>query len=192
MVFKEENNSFFYRSSPFNGNTGKFVGMLNTQVADNFGNIRFLGNPTTIVDLGPRDSFIREICCNDNFGSYYVDQVKSTSYQDNSDIIQIGFLSRILDNTTLSSLLPGGDSEGLGIAQFFDNIRGGDRIDGDFSQMLSINSEWKITPFISDNVDSSNQVFIGKSNASSSSSKPVFGVFFNLSDDSLRYSNKLY
>ena len=190
-VFNPISNSFFYRSSPFDDSTNSFVGknkpsQLSTTFSYGYNEKQILF-PTTIVDLGPRDSFIREICCNDNFGSYYVDQVKSTSYQDNSDIIQIGFLSRILDNTTLSSLLPGGDSEGLGIAQFFDNIRGGDRIDGDFSQMLSINSEWKITPFISDNVDSSNQVFIGKSNPSSSSSKPVFGVFFNLSDDSLRY-----
>jgi len=190
-VFNPISNSFFYRSSPYNNNTNSFVGknkpsQLSTAFSYGYNEKQILF-PTTIVDLGPRDSFIREICCNDNFGSYYVDQVKSTSYQDNSDIIQIGFLSRILDNTTLSSLLPGGDSEGLGIGQFFDNVRGGDRIDGDFSQMLSINSEWKITPFISDNVDSSNQVFIGKSNPSSSSSKPVFGVFFNLSDDSVRY-----
>ena len=190
-VFNPISNSFFYRSSPFNDSTNNFVGknkpsQLSTTFSYGYNEKQILF-PTTIVDLGPRDSFIREICCNDNFGSYYADQVKSTSYQDNSDIIQIGFLSRILDNTTLSSLLPGGDSEGLGIAQFFDNIRGGDRIDGDFSQMLSINSEWKITPFISDNVDSSTQVFIGKSNPSSATSKPVFGVFFNLSDDSLRY-----
>jgi hypothetical protein len=190
-VFNPISNSFFYRSSPYNNNTNSFVGKNKPNqlsVTFSYGyNEKQILFPTTIVDLGPRDSFIREICCNDNFGSYYVDQVKSTSYQDNSDIIQIGFLSRILDNTTLSSLLPGGDSEGLGVGQFFDNVRGGDRIDGDFSQMLSINSEWKISPFIVDNVDSNSQVFIGKSNPSLSSSKPVFGVFFNLSDDSVRY-----
>jgi hypothetical protein len=190
-VYNPISNSFFYRSSPYNNNTNNFVGknqpsQFNTSF--NYGyNEKQILFPTTVVDLGPRDSFIREICCNDGFGSYYVDQVKSTSYQDNSDIIQIGFLSRILDNTTLDSLLPNGDTEGLGIDQFFDNDRGGDRIDGDFSQMLSINSEWKITPFITDNVDSSNQVFIGKSTPSNPSSKPIFGVFFNLSDDSLRY-----
>lgn len=190
-VFNPISNSFFYRSSPYSDVTNSFVGKASPdQLVGGFGygyNTKQIQFPTTITDLGPRDSFIREICCNDNFGSYYVDQVKSTSYQDNSDIIQIGFLSRILDNTTLNSLLPFGDSEGLGIGQFFDNTRGGDRIDGDFPQMLSINSEWKINPFIVDNVDSSNQVFIGKSNPNISTSKPVFGVFFNLGDDSLRY-----
>ena len=52
--------------------------------------------------------------------------------------------------------------------------------------MLSINSEWKILPFVSDIVNSNDQIFIGKE-TSSPSSKPVFGVFFNQSEDSLRY-----
>jgi len=190
-VFNPFSNSFFYRSSPYNDTSGLFIGKNKpneTIGGFNYGyndkNIQF---PTTITDLGPRDSFIKEICCNENFGSYYVDQVKSTSYQDNSDIIQIGFLSRILDNTTLSSMLPGNDQEGLGVNQFFNNDRGGDRIDGDWAQMLSINSEWKIVPFNVDTVDSPLQVFIGKSLPSNSNSKPVFGVFFNRTEDSLRY-----
>ena len=185
-VFNPFSNSFFYRSSPY-GN-GDFVGkqivpLISGDYAYNDKQILF---PTTITDLGPRDSFIKEICCNENFGSYYVDQIKSTSYQDNSDIIQIGFLSRIIDNTTIASLLPGGSNEGVSIQQFFNNNRGGSRIDGDFSQMLSVNSEWKILPFVSDIVNSNDQIFIGKETPSSNS-KPVFGVFFNLSDDSLRY-----
>jgi exopolyphosphatase/guanosine-5'-triphosphate,3'-diphosphate pyrophosphatase len=44
-----------------------------------------------------------------------VDQVKSTSYQDTSDIIQIGFLSRLLNDTFRQSILPisvgGGSTE---------------------------------------------------------------------------------
>ena len=190
-VFNPISDSFFYRSSPYNDNNGKFVGKTSpstTSLNFDFGyNNKQILFPTTITDLGPRDSFIREICCNTNFGGYYVDQIKSTSYQDNSDIIQIGFLSRILDNVTLSSLLPLGDNEGLGVDQFFRNTRGGERIDGDWAQMLSINSEWKISPFITDNVDSNSQVFIGKSIPGNTASKPVFGVFFNLSENSLRY-----
>ena len=52
--------------------------------------------PTTVVDMGPRDSFVTEICGNPNFKGYLTNQFQSTSYNDNSDIIQIGFLSRIL------------------------------------------------------------------------------------------------
>jgi len=187
-VFNPFSNSFFYRSSPYNDANSDFVGKQITQPTsgDYAYNNKQILFPTTITDLGPRDSFIKEICCNDNFGSYYADQIKTTSYQDNSDIIQIGFLSRIIDNTTIASLLPAGSNEGVSIQQFFSNTRGGARIDGDFSQMLSINSEWKILPFVSDIINSNDQIFIGKETASSSS-KPVFGVFFNLSDDSLRY-----
>jgi len=75
IVFKEENNSFFYRSSPFNGNTGNFVGMLNSQVEDNFGNVRFLGNPTTIVDLGPKDNIIKNVCAQPEFQGYVAELV---------------------------------------------------------------------------------------------------------------------
>ncbi len=42
-------------------------------------------------------------------------------------------------------------------------------------------------PFNVDTVDSPLQVFIGKSLPSNSNSKPVFGVFFNRTEDSLRY-----
>lgn len=188
-VFNPFSDSFFYRSSPYDDITGDFVGKDKppTPLAINYGyNDKQILFPTTITDLGPRDSFIKEICCNENFGSYYTDQLKSTSYQDNSDIIQIGFLSRIIDNTTIASLLPNGVDEGVSIDQFFNNNRGGSRIDGDFSQMLSINSEWKILPFVSDIVNSNDQIFIGKETPSPSS-KPVFGVFFNRSQDSLRY-----
>lgn len=188
-IFSPFSNSFFYRSSPYNDLQGDFVGKDKppTPLQLNYGyNDKQILFPTTVVDLGPRDSFIKEICCNNNFGSYYADQLKSTSYQDNSDIIQIGFLSRIIDNTTIASLLPNGNDEGVSIDQFFNNNRGGSRIDGDFSQMLSINSEWKILPFVSDIVNSNDQIFIGKETPSTSS-KPVFGVFFNQSQDSLRY-----
>ena len=188
-VFNPFSNSFFYRSSPYNDSSGNFVGKNKppTPLQVDYGyNDKQILFPTTVVDLGPRDSFIKEICCSGNFGSYYADQLKSTSSQDNSDIIQIGFLSRIIDNTTIQSLLPNNNDEGVSIEQFFNNTRGGSRIDGDFSQMLSINSEWKILPFVSDIVNSSDQIFIGKETPSPSS-KPVFGVFFNQSQDSLRY-----
>jgi len=80
IVFKEENNSFFYRSSPFNENNGNFVGMRNTQVADNFGNQYFLGNPTTIVDLGPKDNIIKNVCAQPEFQGYVLDTLKATSF----------------------------------------------------------------------------------------------------------------
>ena len=78
-------------------------------------------------------------------------QFRSTSYNENGDIIQIGFLSRILNANFRQALIPissgGNDSEGKGLIQFFNSSRGGDRIDGDFAQLNSINNEIGVVPF---------------------------------------------
>ena len=146
------------------------------------------------------NSFIGEICCSaseDGFGSYYVDNIKTTSYQDNSSIIQLGFLSRILNEGVRQRMIPittGGDnSEGKGIVQFFNSTRGGYRIDGDWAQMLSINSEWKVLPFITENVPSSNYIYFGDNQNEIPNSiqpkeiKPIMGLFFQTDDSELRY-----
>jgi hypothetical protein len=207
VVFNDLSNSFYYRSSPWNGND--FIGKNSPSISPftpqslkdfpGFGyNKKQIQFPTTVVDLGPRDSFINEICCSgiDGFGSYYADQLKATSYQDNSDLIQLGFLSRILNEGVRQRMIPvstGGDSsEGKGIIQFFNSTRGGYRIDGDWAQMLSINSEWKVLPFISENVPSNNYIFFGDnyypaSYPSNADIKPVFGVFFQTPLQNLNY-----
>ena len=207
VVFNDLSNSFYYRSSPWNGND--FIGKNSPSISPftpqslkdfpGYGyNKKQIQFPTTVVDLGPRDSFINEICCSgiDGFGSYYADQLKATSYQDNSDLIQLGFLSRILNEGVRQRMIPvstGGDSsEGKGIIQFFNSTRGGYRIDGDWAQMLSVNSEWKVLPFISENVPSNNYIFFGDnyypaSYPSNADIKPVFGVFFQTPLQNLNY-----
>jgi hypothetical protein len=207
IVFNDLANSFYYRSSPWNGSD--FIGKESPSINPltppklldfpGFGyNKKQIQFPTTVVDLGPRDSFINEICCNgiDGFGSYYADQLKATSYQDNSDLIQLGFLSRVLNEGVRQRMIPvstGGDSsEGKGIIQFFNSTRGGYRIDGDWAQMLSINSEWKVLPFIAENVPSNDYIFFGDnyypaSYPSGADIKPVFGVFFQTPEQNLNY-----
>jgi hypothetical protein len=137
--------------------------------------------PTTIVDLGPRDEFVSEICSSPNFKGYISNQFRSTSYKDVSDLIQMGFISRLLNQTIIQQMLPisvgGNNSEGKGVIQFFNSDRGGDRIDGDFAQALSINSEFKVTPYLSDNYPN-NFLFIGD-DGQGSKPKPVFGVFYS-------------
>jgi hypothetical protein len=205
IVFNDLTNSFYYRSSPWNGSdfigknspTENAIGSLSTFPGFGY-NKKQIQFPTTVVDLGPRDSFINEICCNgiDGFGSYYADQLKATSYQDNSDLIQLGFLSRVLNEGVRQRMIPvstGGDSsEGKGIIQFFNSTRGGYRIDGDWAQMLSINSEWKVLPFITENVPSNDYIFFGDnyypaSYPSNADIKPVFGVFFQTPLQNLNY-----
>ena len=204
IVFNKLSNSFYYRSSPWKDSTQQFIGknkpLVNplwpTAIINGYPGLGYnekqIQFPTTIADLGPRDQFITEICNNSNFNGYMVDQVKSTSYQDTSDIIQIGFLSRLLNDTFRQSILPiavgGGSTEGKGIIQFFNSTRKADRIDGDFAQALSINSEWKINPFIFENYPNPNSIYFGNDNQSPA--RPVFGILFETPTDEYKYRRR--
>jgi hypothetical protein len=206
IVYNDLTNGFYYRSSPWKESTQQFVGK-DSPATPTFGNLfafpglgynfKQIQFPTTVTDLGPRDSFINEICCNGEggFGSYYADQLKSTSYQDNANIVQLGFLSRILNEGVRQRIIPisagGSSSEGQGIVQFFNSTRGGYRIDGDWAQMLSINSEWKVLPFITENLPQPNPnqyIFFGDNGAANPEDiKPVMGLFFQTPEVNLRY-----
>ena len=199
ILFNPLNNNFFYRSSPWNG--VDFIGKESPSENRPSFNIRQIQFPTTVVDLGPRDAFIGEICCSgndsNNFGSYYSDQIKSSSYQDNSEIIQLGFLSRLTNEGTRNRMLPinvgQSSGEGIGIIQFFNSERGGDRIDGDWAQMLSINSEWKVLPFITENIPNNDYIYFGDNMNGIPNGlpprkvRPIMGLFFNDEPDDIRY-----
>jgi hypothetical protein len=207
ILFNDINNGFYYRSSPWNGS--KFIGKNSPSVPSSWPSIlvndypgigyndKQIQFPTTIADLGPRESFISEICNNSNFNSYFVDKVKSTSYQDLSDLVQVGFLSRILNDGFRQKMLPITNSnddseEGSGIIQFFNSKRQGDRIDGDFAQMLSVNSEWRISPFLAENYPASNSIYFGNDNqAPPTGPRPVFGVFFESEQIDYSYRRNL-
>jgi len=201
VVYNNISNNFYYRSSPWSDNSQEFIGKevsqpanwltLNFKPGYNDKNIMF---PTTILDMGPRDSYISEICNNPNFRGYMSDQFRSTSYNENGDIIQLGFLSRILNENFRQVMIPittgGNNSEGKGITQFFNSNRGGDRIDGDFAQALSINSEFRINPFIDENYGNVD-IFIGDDGQTPPASRPVFGVFYRSSNIDYAYRRKL-
>ena len=168
LVFKEENNSFFYRSSPFNGI--RFVGMENTQTDNDnviLGNKYFLGNPTTIVDLGPKDNIIKNVCAQPEFQGYVMDRLKATSFQGINDLIQFFIVSRLANANFLQQILGTKDSS---IAELFS--RPSQKIDGDFAQLNSINNELGVIPFSPESY-SENQLFFG------ATPKPVVGVFFS-------------
>jgi hypothetical protein len=219
VVFNDLTNNFYYRSSPWRESTQQFIGKnpptQNPLIPSSFlefpgfgYNEKQIQFPTTVVDLGPRDYFINQVCCSagdSGFGSYYADQIKSSSYQDNADIIQLGFLSRILNQGVRQRILPitsgQNSTEGKGIEQFFNSTRGGYRIDGDWAQMLSINSEWKVSPFITENlpsdpannIDPNDYIFFGDNYypatapSNSEDVKPVMGLFFQTTEEGLRY-----
>jgi hypothetical protein len=169
ISYQEINNSFFYRASPFNN--GSFTGKLpplknngNTYPGQN--NV-MLGNPTTIMDLGPRDEFLQEICFNDDYQGYIIDSVSSTSYKDTSDLLQVFIISRLSNTTWLGQITGLGNAS---IRKLFS--RENQRLDGDLSQLISINSEFGVTPFLGNNYSGDAIYYDVNSN------DPNIGIFF--------------
>jgi hypothetical protein len=177
-IFYTENttNSFFYRSAPYDGNN--FVGQApqestysnpNSYTTPDFGgmNERNLFFPTTIMDLGPRDQFVKEICNNSTFQGYIVDTIKSSSFNDTADILQLALISRLMNSNWLGALFNAGDAS---INKIFSRTE--DRIDGDIAQLFSINSEYGVEPFGDDNY-SDGDLFV------QTTGDALVGVFFS-------------
>lgn len=181
-------NSFFYRATPYNYQTNEFIGQLPKKIdaspllnnvwesADNYGgmNTKNIFFPTTVMDLGPRDEFTKEICFNPQFEGYLVDTLRSTSFNDGGDVLQLFILSRLINSNFWGQALSLGDAS---INRIFS--RSEDRIDGDFAQTISINSEYGVEGFSSDDYDQ-NDIYIENSGGD-----PLFGIFFS-SDTSNR------
>ena len=129
---------FYYRSSWYNPNTGKFDSARGT-----------LAHPTTIVDLGPRDEFIKEICVDPNLdpNCSVVRNIGPTSYKDFRGMLGL-YINYKLDVASPSVT---GD-----IYAFFRNAGFDSRLpvkmygqilNGDILQLMSINNEAGIDGF---------------------------------------------
>ena len=126
---------FYYRSTVFNGTTFT-TGIRST-----------LGHPTTVVDLGPRDEFIKEICLDPSLdpNCSVVRNIGPTSYQDFKELLGLYI------NYKLDDLGPSGN-----YTSFFDNNgfnsilpskMDGYILNGDVLQLISINNEVGIEQF---------------------------------------------
>jgi hypothetical protein len=201
VIYNEISDNFYYRSSPWDSTFNLFIGAERPN-GSTFGGV-FIGSggfndkqiqfPTTIMDLGPRDKFINEICGDSNLQGYFIDQVKSTSYSDTSDIVKLGFLSRLINSNFLEQMTAtytssGLFSEGVGINQFFNSTRGGYRIDGDFAQALSINSEFKVISFATDTYPN-NFIYVGEDN-NTPFGRGLFGIFYSSSTEDVKYRRR--
>jgi hypothetical protein len=139
--FDTKTTNFYYRSSPYRMSDSKFVGRrTNEPTAVNGVNLMF---PTTIANLGYKDSFYSELSFDPSTRAYVIPDIDSTSYADNSDLVNLFVISRITDESFLAQILSVGDNS---VNQLFSRpgaksdfaLR---RVDGDFAQLLSINSE---------------------------------------------------
>jgi hypothetical protein len=170
--------SFFYRSTPYDATIGGFVGqqprkknVFGTWIDTDYGgmNDKNLFFPTTIMDLGPRDQFAKEICFNPQLEGYLVDTIKSTSYNETGDILLFFILSRLLSTSFGQQLTNSGDAS---INTLFSRTQ--DRIDGDIAQMFSINSEYGVLPFTSEFYDN-NDIYL----APNTNDGPLIGALFS-------------
>jgi hypothetical protein len=140
--FDEDTNNFYYRSSPYNYISNRFVGnKTNNDYGVNVVNLMF---PTTIINLGMKDYFYSEITFDPSTKGYILPNINSTSYGDTSDLINLFVISRITDEGFLAQIIPLGDNS---LQQLFSRNETNDilgrrrRIDGDLAQLMSINCE---------------------------------------------------
>ena len=164
LVFPDyETNVLYYRSSPYRNGTG-FIGKTNAlgfgpfelDFEDSSGaNVKLLQNPTTILDMGPRTNYTSELVLDPRYEGYIMNRLYHTSFKDVSELINQFFLGRLLSRSIAGIILGelagivGGGAAGVAsdlILRLF-NDRGFKKVDGDYAQMVAINSQIGIKEF---------------------------------------------
>ena len=123
---------FYYRSTRFNSGTFQKVIVGDSDYV--------LRHPTTIMDLGPRDEFIKEICIDPSLdpNCSVVRNIGQTSFQSFKEMLGLYINYRLDTNANYS------------YKDFFQNSgfdTPGDVLNGDLLQLISINSEAGIEEF---------------------------------------------
>jgi hypothetical protein len=159
-------NNFYYRSTPYyydsnNPQNSKFVGS---------NKIKY---PTTIMDLGPINIYVQELVMSDDYDGYVVNKLNSTTYGDVNEILNLFIISRQVNDNFLKRILGP-----LNILGYFSRTKRS--FDGDYSQLISINSELGVAPFQVTNYPDNppgyqNPIFFNDAN----SSNAVIGIFFS-------------
>ncbi len=156
IKYIESQDKFYYRSANYTSENN-WGGNKNGR----------LGRPTTMVDLGPRDEFIKEICIDSNLdpNCSVSRSIGPTSFQSFDEILGLAINYRMdVTNNTFD------------INNFFDNagFTFTNRVlDGDILQLISINNEVGIEEF-----DLQNPRYLGYSyrflDPDNPTTKPVF------------------
>jgi len=151
VVLHEETNNFYYRSSPYDESTNSFIGSTGNQIGRG-GNERNLKTPTTILNMGPREAFLKEISLNNNFDGYNMVKMPQTTYKDLSEMINFFSIIRLTDSGGFLKQMFGNQ-----ITRLFS--RSGRKVDADFAQSSAINSQIGVIPFDSDFYTTSGTTF---------------------------------
>jgi hypothetical protein len=176
IVFEPNSNNFYYRSSPYDGT--KFVGSRASTFFSQPVNTKDLLFPTTILDMGPKYFWQSEVNKTPNYFGYQMNRFNSTTWSDDSGLLQLFIISRLVNQNFLQRIIGGVFGVG-GVGSLFS--RDEDRVDGDFAQMLQINSQYGVTPFTAENypddqtIPGDNPIYVSEDK----DGDPIFGVFFS-------------
>ncbi len=144
IYFDSDSNNFYYRSSPYlSGSTSPFIGQTPAPQSGTL-NQKNLLFPTTVVNLGMKDSFYSEIILDPTVGGYVMRDLDVTSYGDTSDLVNLFVISRITDEKFIQQITSGFNPNNS-LDQLFS--RPEKRVDGDLAQLMSINSEIGVVKF---------------------------------------------
>lgn len=185
IFYDTDTTNFYYRSSPYNYNTNKFVGKPTSSSAQPT-NERNLLFPTTIVNLGMKDAFYQEISFEASTRAYIMTELETTSYGDTSDLINLFVISRITDASFLGQLLSAGDNS---LNQLFS--RPHLRIDGDLAQLMSINSEVGVVKFSPEYYDFDPNRTYNPTTILGTASQPVMAVWYSSTTQNIQTKDYL-
>jgi hypothetical protein len=191
IYYNEDSNNFYYRSSPYSPTTDSFIGKLNNPLTGSL-NDYSLKTPATIMNLGPKTAIFKEITLNPSDDGFVMDVLTPSSYGDTSDLLNLFVITRMTNAKYLQFLvlISGVVGTNAVINTLFS--RPILRLDGDITQLLSINSEFGVIKFSSqsyqdDPNDPNNPIYISRNPNGFS----VMGVFFSSTTEDLQYKDFL-
>ena len=192
IYYNEDSNNFYYRSSPYSHTSDEFVGKFNSNLTGSI-NDYSLQMPVTIMNLGPKTDIFKELTLNPSDDGFVMDVLNPTSYGDTSDLLNLFVITRMTNSFFLrliTNYFPGIVGTNLVIDSLFSRPQR--RLDGDITQLLSINSEFGVLKFSSQNYQDDpnsldNPIFISRNPNGFS----VMGVFFSSTTEDLQYKDYL-
>lgn len=133
--------NFYYRSTPYkyDGSNGTFIGQIGATFSSD--TTKQILHPTTFYDVGVRDEFLYEICADPKIDPTcsVIRDIGNTTYQDPGNVMEHAINYRLdIDNAKTK------------VEEFFSGRQYGSNIhvlDGDITQMISINCEAGIEAF---------------------------------------------
>jgi hypothetical protein len=128
------------------------------------------------MDLGPRSAYLQELVMSDAYDGYVVNRLATTTYGNVTEILNLLIISRLINKSFIDQMLQ--FLVGSNITAYFTRVKY--KVDGDYAQLISINSELGVAPFESANYPDSppgiqNPIYWNGFNSDSS----VIGIFFS-------------